>query len=80
MAEESEPMLPCPFCQGSPCLGDNEDKEWNANTWWVVCDGCGARGPEQFDGLRRWDAGSPTRSDDECRAAAIAAWNRRTAQ
>ena len=63
-------LLPCPFCGGADVgLSDNEDKEWYANTWWVQCD-CGARGPNQFDDR-------PPRTDDECKADAIAAWNQR---
>jgi Lar family restriction alleviation protein len=70
-------LEPCPFCGGADVeQSDNEDKDWYPNTFWVQC-GCGARGPDEFNGLFRGGWGAATRTDGECRTAAIAAWNRR---
>lgn len=69
---------PCPFCGGSTTfIGSNEDQDWFANTWWVQCDACEARGPSQFNGEDRWDGAGRTRTNDQCRAAAVDAWNGR---
>jgi hypothetical protein len=70
-------VSPCPFCGGAARVGDNDDKEWHADTWWVVCDGCGARGPGHWNGAHRWENSPAPRTDAECQSAAVAAWNTR---
>ena len=68
-------LAPCPFCGSAASMADNDNKEWYANTWWIECDGCGARGPRQFNGDERDMGGKVVRKDDECRVAAVASWN-----
>jgi hypothetical protein len=71
---------PCPFCGAAAVgLSSNEDKDWYANTWWVECFACFARGPSQFNGTDRWEGNPATRTREQCVGAAVAAWNRRTA-
>ena len=69
-------MLPCPFCGDFPCLADNETKEQYADTWFVICEECGAKGPAEYDGSGDWQPA--TRTKQECMDAAVRCWNRRT--
>ena len=69
-------MSACPFCGDVPCLADNETKERYADTWFVICEECGAKGPAEWDGSGDWQP--RTREKEECMDAAVRAWNRRT--
>ena len=83
---------PCPFCGDTEDLqilnqGDlvdfdchyNCDKQKEkmfgqlAHTWFVNCPTCGACGPEFFV-----DSEFDRKTDEECKQAAIEAWNRRS--
>lgn len=67
----------CPFCGSGAFLSDNDTREDYPNTWWVECCTCGARGPEQWDNSGPYK--TPERTENQCKAEAIASWNRRVA-
>jgi len=69
-------MEKCPFCGISDSrISDNDTEELFPDTWWVECNGCHARGPEQFECAGGFDA--PKRTADECQEAAVESWNYR---
>lgn len=63
MTQDKTALLPCPFCGGADAFVERADFVSS----YAVCNSCSARGP----------IGEEVR-DDEGRAAAIAAWNRRS--
>ena len=72
-------LLPCPFCGSERvALGDNESKEWSADTFFAVCEaeGCGARGPAIHNGSEQWVRNAEFCASEGYQRAA-AAWNRR---
>lgn len=86
-----EELLPCPFCgdaEDLQILNQGDVVGWDCHyncdiekkksfaqlchTWFVNCPTCGTCGPEFYT-----DGTFGLKTDDECKKAAIEAWNKR---